>query len=89
MDAEFNRRKWFSREFDTLEYARWDVGHLGFFPQYGIFQTTEGKFVHANLRLRQWTDEEVKTVHDEMLQLTGYRLVEWSTALFGWKEYIE
>ena len=79
--------KWFSGPYITLDEAKESLAPFQFFQMHGVFQTPEGEFVTSNLRLTQWTDDEVKAIHDGVLERTGYRLIAWTTALFGWKDY--
>ena len=76
--------KWFSDSFDTAEQAKADCNATGFFNRYGLFQAPDGRFVHANLRLQQWSKQEVAEIQESIQALTGYRMVEYTDSLFGW-----
>lgn len=79
--------KWFSKPYETLEASQKALGSISFFERYGAFVSPGGKFVTANLRLQQWSKDEIKAIHDNVLELTGYRMVAYTDALFGWTEY--
>lgn len=68
----------FSKSFDTLEKAQAACGELGIFPTLGAFRTPEGKYVTGNLRIRQWSDEELTAVATNVKQLCGYELVAYT-----------
>lgn len=82
--AEFGIKQWFSDEFDTIAEAKAAVGHVGIWARFGILQTTSGKYVWANLRITQWTDEEIIGIAAGIHKATGMRLIEWTSPFTWW-----